>query len=71
MHEGLDVRGPQAHPSPRHQGPSTSRAGHDGCPRGPTTSWRSLHIEADKTLERPLQPPPELSSVGPMTPLTV
>lgn len=48
--EGLGWEGfsRQAHPPPPRPGCSTSRAGHDGCSRGPTSSWGSLHKEGDK-----------------------
>lgn len=55
MHEGQDVRGPPpCTPLHKHRpGPSTSRAGHDGCSRGPTSSWGSLHTETKREKEPP------------------
>lgn len=56
---GWGVRGPHPNtplPMPR-PGCSTSRAGHDGCSRGPTSSWGSLHTEGDK-VRKALQLPP-------------
>lgn len=65
MHEGQDVRGPPpCTPLHKHRpGPSTSRAGHDGCSRGPTSSWGSLNTETKHEKEPPpatQQPDPPL-----------
>ena len=39
-----------------HPGCTTSRAGHDGCSRGPASSWGSLRKEGDREGEK--DPPP-------------
>lgn len=49
-----------------HPGCTTSRAGHDGCSRGPASSWGSLHKEGDREGEK--DPPPKHTHLPPTTP---
>lgn len=80
MHEGKkwDDFSRNTLPVP-HPGCTTSRAGHDGCSRGPASSWGSLHKEGDREGEKdppththlpPTTPPPRLErhSHGPLGP---